>query len=92
MEDVSDTFGPELMFIILDIYVQLLLMLYVLIWDAVVRGVFKDNAYPYLSAGIECSIIIGKFVYLCYRCDASIKEVSGTFVRIFIFFIFVNTR
>jgi len=75
METMSDTFGPELIFTIMDIYVQLLLFMYVMIWDTVVRRVFKDNAYPYISGIIESSIIIGKFVYLCYRCDSSVKEV-----------------
>jgi len=75
METISDTFGPELIFTIMDIYVQLLLFMYVMIWDTVVRRVFKDNAYPYISGIIESSIIIGKFVYLCYRCDSSVKEV-----------------
>ncbi|KAL5244132.1 hypothetical protein ACI65C_011542 [Semiaphis heraclei] len=74
METMSDTFGPELIFTIMDIYVQLLLFMYVMIWDTVVRRVFKDNAYPYISGIIESSIIIGKFVYLCYRCDSSVKE------------------
>lgn len=75
METMSDTFGPELIFTIMDIYVQLLLFMYVMIWDTVVRRVFKDNAYPYISGAIESSIIVGKFVYLCYRCDSSVKEV-----------------
>lgn len=75
MEAVSDTFGPELIFTILDIYVQLLLFLYVMIWDTVVRAVFKNNPYPYISGATELSIIIGKFIYLCYRCDSSVKEV-----------------
>lgn len=75
MEIMSDTFGPELMFTIMDIYVQLLLFMYAIIWDTVVRRMFKDNVYPYISGIIESSIIIGKFVYLCYRCDSSVKEV-----------------
>lgn len=75
MEFMSDTFGPELIFTIMDIYVQLLLFLYVMIWETVVRGVFKSNPYPYISGIIELNIIIGKFIYLCYRCDSSIKEV-----------------
>ncbi|XP_026807689.1 uncharacterized protein LOC113550186 [Rhopalosiphum maidis] len=74
METMSDTFGPELIFTIMDIYVQLLLFMYVMIWDTVVRRVFKDNAYPYISGIIESSIITGKFVYLCYRCDSTVKE------------------
>lgn len=75
METMSDTFGAELVFTIMDIYVQLLLLVYVIIWDTVVRRVFKDNAYPYISGIIESGIIIGKFMYLCYRCDSSVKEV-----------------
>lgn len=75
MEFMSDTFGPELIFTIMDIYVQLLLFLYVMIWETVVRGVFKSNPYPYISGIIELSIIMGKFIYLCYRCDSSVKEV-----------------
>lgn len=77
METMSDTFGTELVFTIMDIYVQLLLLVYVIIWDTVVRRVFKDNAYPYISGIIESGIIIGKFIYLCYRCDSSVKEVSS---------------
>lgn len=76
MESLSDTFGPEVIFTIVDIYVQLLLFLYVSIWETVVRGVFKDSSYAYLSGIIESSIIIGKFIYLCYRCDSSVKEVG----------------
>lgn len=76
IEAVSDTFGPELIFTILDIYVQLLLFLYEMVWDTVIRGAFRDNQYPvYLVGSIELSIIIGKFIYLCYRCDVPIKEV-----------------
>ncbi|KAE9532815.1 hypothetical protein AGLY_009896 [Aphis glycines] len=82
METMSDTFGPELIFTIMDIYVQLLLFMYVMIWDTVVRRVFKDNAYPYISGVIESSIIVGKFVYLCYRCDSSVKELRLFTLRV----------
>lgn len=81
MESLSDTFGPEVIFTIMDIYVQLLLFLYVSIWETVVRGMFKDSSYAYMSGIIESSIIIGKFIYLCYRCDSSVKEVSTPIKR-----------
>ncbi|XP_025417127.1 putative gustatory receptor 28a isoform X2 [Sipha flava] len=76
METMSNTFGTELVFTIMDIYVQLLLLVYVIIWDTVVRRVFDDNAtlFVYISGIIEFVIIVGKFVYLCYRCDSSVKE------------------
>lgn len=75
MTIVSDTFGPELIFTIMDIYVQLLLFLYVMIWAAVVRNVFKNKYDPLINGIIEMCIIIGKFIYLCYRCDSTVKEV-----------------
>lgn len=86
METMSDTFGAELIFTIMDIYMQLLLLVYVIIWDTVVRRVFKDNAFPYISGVIESGIIIGKFIYLCYRCDSSVKEVIQMRITV------VNTR
>lgn len=75
METMAETFGPEMILITMDIYVQLLLFVYVVIWEIVVLGLLSSSPYVYASGFIELSIIIGKFIYLCHRCDSTVEEV-----------------
>lgn len=75
VETMAETFGPEIIFVTMDIYVQLLLFVYVMFWEIVVLGLLSRGTYVYISGFIELSIIIGKFIYLCHRCDRTVEEV-----------------
>ncbi|VVC33859.1 Hypothetical protein CINCED_3A004921 [Cinara cedri] len=74
LETMAETFGAEMIFITMDIYVQLLLYVYVVIWEFVVLGLLSSSPYIYVSGMIELSIIIGKFIYLCHRCASAVEE------------------
>lgn len=75
METMTDTFGLEMVLITMDIYIQFLLYLYMIIWQVVVRYDIVSNAVLYLSLLVELIVVLGQFVYMCYRCDASYNEV-----------------
>ncbi|XP_050423198.1 uncharacterized protein LOC126834979 [Adelges cooleyi] len=73
MEHMSNTFGPELLFIILDIYIQLVLAMYVFIWTNIVHNQHA-TFYTYFYATLQIGIIVGNLIYLCYRSSSTMKE------------------
>lgn len=75
VEMMAETFGPEMIFITMDIYVQMLLYVYVVIWEFGVLGFLGSNPNIYANGLIELTIIIGKLVYLCHRCGSAVEEV-----------------
>ncbi|XP_050423200.1 uncharacterized protein LOC126834981 [Adelges cooleyi] len=74
VENLSNTFGPELMFVMMDTYMQMLVSLYVMIWESMIREVSIIKGY---SAG-QLFFSIAKFFYLCYRCGSPIKTSERT--------------
>lgn len=75
VETMVETFGLEIVFITIDIYLQMLLFVYMMIWDFGILGFYNKSQSPYISGIIELNMIIGKLIYLCYRCDYTIEEV-----------------
>ncbi|XP_050423199.1 uncharacterized protein LOC126834980 [Adelges cooleyi] len=73
IEHISNTFGAELLFIMMDIYIQLLLCFFILIWENIVHKVNVDS-FMYANVGIHICIMAGNLIYLCHRCNATVKE------------------
>ncbi|XP_050422362.1 uncharacterized protein LOC126834468 [Adelges cooleyi] len=73
IEHISSTFGPELLFIMMDIYIHLLLCLYIFIWENIVRKINVNN-FMYANICIHICIVAANLIYLCYRCNATVKE------------------
>ncbi|XP_050422515.1 uncharacterized protein LOC126834551 [Adelges cooleyi] len=73
IEHISNTFGYELFVILLDIYIQLLLCVYMCVWDYIVRSTNQD-VYSVVSLLLHICIVSGNLFYLCYRCNATVKE------------------
>ncbi|XP_050422747.1 uncharacterized protein LOC126834683 [Adelges cooleyi] len=77
VENLSNTFGPDLMLVMMDTYLQMLLFLYILIWETVIRGVHTITVTFASTAG-QLLFNIAKFLYLCYRCDSPMKASKRT--------------
>lgn len=75
IETITDTFGPEIILITMNIYIQLLLHIYIIIWQSIVNNEIIFNTILYLSLLVELIIIIGQYIYICYVCDAAFNEV-----------------
>ncbi|VVC34310.1 7TM chemoreceptor [Cinara cedri] len=82
IESMTDTFGPEILLITTNIYIQFLLYSYMIIWQVVVRCEIMLNTMLYISLLFELIVIIGQFIYMCYICDASLNELRLFTLRV----------
>ncbi|XP_050423201.1 uncharacterized protein LOC126834982 [Adelges cooleyi] len=74
VENLSNTFGPDLMFVMMHTYVQMLLFLYLIIWEIMIREAHIVKGH---STG-QILFNITKLLYLCYRCGSPIKASERT--------------
>lgn len=78
VENISDCFGLDLLLCTLDNFIQLVLFLYMLLWNLLVEKVLQGSWPPWVIGICEVITIVSKTVYLCYRCSAVTKEVSSS--------------
>ncbi len=75
VDNVSKCFSIDILLIMVDIYVQLVLFLYVTLWSMFAQRVFL-SIWPHIAGLLEMTIITTKLIYLCYRCDRVVSKVS----------------
>ncbi|XP_050423202.1 uncharacterized protein LOC126834983 [Adelges cooleyi] len=73
IKHMSNTFGPELLFIILEMYIQLVLAMYILIWTNILHNEHV-TFYKWFFATLQLALVAGNFIYLCYRSSSIISE------------------
>lgn len=76
LENISNCFAIDLFLIMIDIYIQLVLFLYVTLWSMFAQKVFSGDIWPHAAGLLEVMIISLKLVYLCYRCDRAVSKVN----------------
>lgn len=75
VESISECFSIDLLLVMIDIYVQMVLFLYVTLWSMFAQKIFSGYIWSYAAGILEVIIITLKLVYLCYRCDRAVSEV-----------------
>lgn len=79
LENISNCFAVDTFLIMIDIYIQLVLFLYVTLWSMFAQKVFFGHpVWPHAAGLLEVMIITVKLIYLCYRCDRAVAKVSKT--------------
>lgn len=76
LDNISKCFAVDLFLIMIDIYIQLVLFLYVTLWSMFAQKVFSGHIWPHAAGLLEVMIILVKLIYLCYRCDRAVAKVS----------------
>lgn len=75
VENISSCFSIDTLLIMVDIYVQLVLFLYVTLWSMFAQKIFSGYIWPHVAGLLEVGIITVKLVYLCYHCDRAVSQV-----------------
>lgn len=90
VETLSDCFKLEILLVMVHIYLQLVLFLYLTLWIVFTRQIFDNAFWPCVSGLLEVSIILCKLVYFCYRCDRLVAQVFSVFYYSAICYAFVH--
>lgn len=75
VENISHCFSIDILLVMIDIYVQLVLFLYVTLWSMFAQKIFSGWIWPHVAGILEVIIILVKLVYLCYRSDKAVSKV-----------------
>ncbi|XKL59379.1 hypothetical protein PGB90_000395 [Kerria lacca] len=75
VEKISKCFSVDILLVMIDIYIQLVLFLYVTLWSMFAQKIFSGFIWPHVAGLLEVIIILVKLIYLCYRCDRAVFQV-----------------
>lgn len=76
VNDISECFGVDLLFGMIDNFIQFVLFLYLTLWTLFAERFLSGSVWPYISGSCEIITISSKILYICYRCNQVITHVS----------------
>lgn len=76
VNDISECFGVDMLFGMIDNFIQFVLFLYLTLWTLFAERFLSGSVWPYISGSCEIITISSKILYICYRCNQVVTHVS----------------